>query len=232
MLLSLISFTLSPFTKSFLEKLQKNKAAQNVLKLYGDSKFTEIRFWDAPFIEVEKLVPQKGKILDLGCGEGIFTNYLGFSSARRKITGIEIDKERIKQADHEVSNVTFSYGDVNKYGIPKVDCIVMFHLLHHLPSFKLQEDLLKKSADSLQRDGKLIIVEVEPEASFKYFLSYFTDHFLVPWIFEKRSYSKVFFRKSKEWRALIESIGFSCTIRSANEGKPFSHVILECQKKS
>ena len=231
MLLNLIDFILSPFLKNFLNKLQKNKAAQKVLKLYGNSKFVGIRFWDAPFVEVEKIIPKNGKILDLGCGEGIFTNYLGLSSPFREITGIEIDNVRIKEASKQLNNVNFQYGDATKIKIPQFDCIIMFHLLHHLPSFKDQENLIKKCAGKLSRGGKLITVEVELELSIKYFISWFTDHFLVPWLFEKRFYSKIFFRKSKNWKMLIESSGFSCTIRKAEKGKPFSHIILLCQKK-
>lgn len=231
MLLNLIDFILSPFPKKFLGSLQKNKAAQKVLKLYGDSKFFRIRFWDAPFTQVEKSIPYTGLILDLGCGEGIFTNYLGLSSNRRNIIGIEIDKERIRQANKGVKNVTFSYGDATTIKIPGADCIIMFHLLHHLPSFKSQENLIKKCGNALSKGGILTVVEVEPEVSFKYFLSYFTDHFLVPWLFEKRFHSDIFFRKSKKWKELIESIGFSCEVLDVSKEKPFSHVLLSCQKE-
>lgn len=231
MLLNLISLILSPFTKSFLKKLQKNESAQKVVKLYGEDKFTGIRFWDAPFIEVERFIPKKGKILDLGCGEGIFTNYLGLSSPLRNIIGIDLDETRIKKANHGVKNVAFFYGDAIKYEMPRVDCIIMFHLLHHLSSLKDQENLIKRCSENLPKDGRLIIVEVEPKFSLKYFLAWSTDHFLVPWLFEKRFYSEVFFRSSYDWRKLIGGFGFSCTITDASKEKPFSHMIFSCRKR-
>lgn len=192
--------------------------------------FSRIRFWDAPFIEVEKLIPKSGTILDLGCGEGIFTNYLALSSSKRKIIGVELDKQRVREANRGLKNVKFEYGDATKYTISKIDTIVMFHLLHHLSSYKDQEDLIKKCVTKLPKKGKLIIIEVEPGFSFKYWLAYFTDHFLVPWIFEKRLYSLIYFRNRDEWRNLLETNGLSCKIISADKNKPFSHIIFNCQK--
>lgn len=201
------------------------------IKLYSGmgwkSLFSKIRFWDAPFLEVEKIVPQNGVILDLGCGEGIFTNYLGICSNKRKITAIDIDKQRIKEANRGLKNVTFKYGDVTKFDVPKVDTIIMFHLLHHLKSFSDQGKVISECVKKLNKDGKLIIVEVEPKFSYKYLLAYFTDHFLVPWIFERRFYCPVYFRRTNDWIELFRSFGLSCKVFSADKGKPFSHIIFE-----
>src|SRR5438552_3620639 len=73
--------------------------------------FSKIRFWDAPYVEVEKLIPKKGKIVDLGCGEGIFTNFLALSSSKRNIIGIELDKKRIEEANRGLKNASFKFGD-------------------------------------------------------------------------------------------------------------------------
>ena len=139
--LYLINLLLTPFTQGFFSKSVNNKNIKKTLKLYPESKFIKIRFWDAPFLEVEKLIPLKAKILDLGCGEGIFTNFLGISSPQRAITGIEINQDRLSQADRGVSNVSFKKGDATKVLLFNYDVVVMFHLLHHLTSFNQQEDL-------------------------------------------------------------------------------------------
>ena len=212
----------------------KKDAVDQTIELYSDmgwkSFFSKIRFWDAPFIEVERLVPKSGTILDLGCGEGIFTNYLSLSSSKRKIIGVEISRKRIKQADHNLRNVKFQYGDATRFKITEVDTIVMFHLLHHLSSFSNQEKLIMECAKKLKKNGKLIIVEVEPKFSFKYFLAYFTDHFLVPWIFDKKLYSPIYFRKSKDWINVLRKNNYECKRIDASKNKPFSHIILDCIK--
>lgn len=231
-ILNLVSIILSPFTKSFLKKFEKNDLINKTVNLYPNKTFIKIRFWDAPFIEVEKLIPREGKILDLGCGEGIFTNYLALSSRKRKIIGVELDKARIKEADKGLKNAIFINVDATKKELPNVDTVIMFHLLHHLTSYREQEELIKDVAKKITAGGKLIIVEVEIEFSYKYFLAWITDHFIVPWLFEKRLYSPVYLRNSSSWKQLVESMGFSCTIKKAEKGKPFSHVILVCIKKN
>ena len=106
----------------------------------------------------------------------------------------------------------------------------MMHLLHHLNSFGEQESLVKKCKSRLEKSGKLIIVEIEPRLSLKYILTWSVDHFLVPWIFEGKFYSRIYFRKKKEWINMLEKNGFKVNPYRADSWKPFSHIIFECTK--
>lgn len=211
---------------------QKN-ALEKTLKLYKEtgikSLFSKIRFWDAPYFEVEKIIPKSGSIYDLGCGEGFFVNFLALTSKRRNLTGVEIDKKRLAIADRGLKNTTFRVGNVTAFRPKPTDCIVLFHVLHHLLSFKDQEKTLKNCFNGLKKNGKLIIVEVDIKPTFKYFLSWVTDHFLVPILFEKRFYSPIYFRKKNAWISLLKNHGFKVLSKSAEKGKPFSHVVFVCE---
>ena len=213
---------------------KKNSVISQIINLYSGSGwkslFTKIRFWDAPYLIVEKMIPQKGYIIDLGCGEGIFSNFLGISSKGRKVLGIEVDINRLKVANHGIKNVTFKWGDATKIKLPFADTIILFHVLHHLNSYEAQESVIDNCLRKLKKGGKLIIVEVEPKISFRYFITWLTDHFIVPILFEKRLYSQIFFRNSNEWKKFIHERDFKCNITLAEKGYPFTHVILECQK--
>ena len=229
-LLTILDIVLRTLTRRFLVQMRKNTNVMKVIRLYGNNKFVPIRFWDAPFVEVEKLIARKGKIIDVGCGEGIFTNFLALSAKDRTIIGIDIDKDRIKDADKDLPNVAFKSEDVVKAKIPKCDNIILFHLLHHLNSFNDQIRVLNKCFKSLNKGGKLIIVEVDIKPSIKYLVSWFTDCFIVPWLFEKRLYAPVHYRSRHEWTRLIESFGYFCAIRAAEKNKPFTHIIIVCEK--
>jgi len=219
----------------FFGKPRISCSLKKVLSLYETGGFGEffsfIRVWDAPFDEIEKVVPKKGVITDLGCGEGILTNFLAISSSERKLTGIEIDKERIVQADKGISNTSFVYGDVTKVKIPKSDAIIFSHLLHHLPSYKKQEELLSKSLESLNSNGSLIVVEVDTKPLFKYVTSLLTDYFLVPWLFDKKIYERTYFRNRSEWTSLFQKYGLKVKTFRVDQGKPFSHVIYFLSKE-
>lgn len=208
------------------------KETISLYKISGWKKwFVKIRFWDAPFLEVERLVPKEGKIVDLGCGEGLFTNLLALSSSQSQIIGIEIDENRIRQADHGIRNVRFEKGDVTNIKIPRADCIIMFHLLHHLNSFEAQEKLIKKCAEALKKNGRLIIVEVAEQPILKHALSWLTDAFVVPILFEKKLFNMSFFyRTEKGWKELFTKYRLRVQTKQAHKGKPFSHVIFIAQK--
>lgn len=212
-----------------------NRVVKEVIDLYrftGWKKwFVSIRFWDAPFEELEKIVPKNGKIIDLGCGEGILANYLGISSRERRILGIEIDGDRLKDANRGLCNIEFKKGNVLKAKFPKADVILMVHLLHHLSSKEDQLKLLKKTKNCLTNGGKLVIVEVDNNPVIKYIISWLTDAFIVPILFEKKVYNFAFYyRKQREWKVLLKKIGFKVIIKSAHKGKPFSHVIFIATK--
>lgn len=193
--------------------------------------FSKARFWYAPFLEVEKLVPKNGDVVDLGCGEGIFTNFLGVSSPTRKVLGIEIDKKRLSLVSRSVKNVIFRFGDITKINLPLSDTIILFHVLHHLRSYKEQEELIKKCIKSLKKDGKILIVEIYIQRSIQYVLSWVVDHFLVAWLFEKKIYSPILFRRLNNWIQVLNKNGLSCKTTFPNQTlKPFSNVIIECKK--
>lgn len=208
---------------------------EQAINLYAGSPWeaflSKFKFWEEPYEVVDKLLPVQGKITDLGCGEGLLSNYLALSSAKRKVTGLEIAPERLMRAKKGVKNAFFSVGDIIKTPYPKADAVVLFHVLHHLPNKYTQEQVLKKAKDSLEKNGKLIIVEVHVKPTIKYLAAWFADHFLVPWVFEKRFYTKAYFRKERDWINLLKKIGFKIKTMEATKGRPFPNIIFECTIK-
>lgn len=215
------------------KKIQQ--AIKDTVNLYSNtgwkSLFARWKFWEEPYEELEKLIPKNARIVDIGCGEGILDNFLALTSEGRKVYGFEIDKKRVAIADRNIPNTEFKQGDATKLTIPPTDVIIFFHVLHHLNSYKQQEEVLQKCYNSLKKGGKLFIVEVEIKLSLKYWLCWVFDFFFVPWVFEGRFYTPAFFRKSTDWKIFLNKIGFECKIIPADDGRPFSNVILECMRK-
>lgn len=216
--------------------ISKNQSIQKVIDLYKGNdfsgQFVKIRFWDSPYLEVEKMVIKKGRILELGCGEGIFSNYLAIRSPGRQILGIDLDRERLVEADRGLRNTKFKYGNATKVKLGKFDSIISFHLLHHLKSYKEQITVVKKCVQSLNKGGQLIIVEVDIKINIKYFASWLVDSFIVPWLFEKRLFNKIHFLKKNEWEQILgnEDLKFKTHILEKN--KPFTHIVFEAYKQN
>ncbi len=208
------------------------KQAINLYKYKGWEKFlSNFKFWEEPYEVIERMLPERGVIVDLGCGEGLLSNYLALASGKRKIIGYELVPERLKRADKGIKNTSFKVGDVVDMSYPKADVFILFHVLHHLPSLAAQEEVLKKTKKSLNADGKLIIVDVYVEPSIKYLAAWFADHFLVPWVFEKRFYTRAYFRKEKEWIRLLKSLRYDVKVSLEVKGRPFPNIIFECFPK-
>lgn len=208
-----------------------NKDINKIVELYKNNRFTsifvKIRIWDSPFKETEKFIPKKGRILDLGCGDGFFSNYLGITSPQREIIGIELNKTRIKDANKGIKNAKFISGNVLTADFKKAEVVLMFHLLHHLPSYNDQLRLLKKSDKFIKPGGKLILVEVDKKPILKYIFSYITDSLLVPILFDNKLFDpKIYYRSRNEWKRIMEKLGYNVKVFSSDKGKPFSHVIL------
>lgn len=194
--------------------------------------FARIRFWDAPFDKLEKIIPKTGKILDLGCGDGIFANYLAITGPGRDIVGIELNKNRLKFANKGLRNTRFLAGDVLRKEFPQADVVTMIHLLHHLPSRESQENLVRKVSCKLSKGGQLIIAEVSERPLLKYIVSWLTDVFVVPILFESKLFSRdVYYRKDKDWKSLLSKYGFVVKYRNLHRNKLFSHSLFVATKK-
>ncbi len=211
---------------------------QSILALYDDSpdKFTSlfqtIRLWDMPFEEIAELVPKKGFIVDLGSGDGLLANYLGILENKRKVLGIELNIKRIKEAHKGIKNVSFQNADILDVDLPKADCFLLIHVLHHLSQRKLQEKMLKIISTKLEKGGLLVVAEIIEKPLWKFIFTWLTDIFTVPVIFERKLIdTKIKYRSEKGWTKTLKQNGYIIKkIVHPHQGKPFSHIVFSCQK--
>lgn len=206
-----------------------NEFKQNIISRYSTNLwtnlFTRIRFWTGSFEEVERLVPKKGTILDLGCGYGIFANYLAASQPKRFILGVDLDRKKLMFADKGMQNAAFRYGDATRQRLQKLDAIVLLDVLHHLSSYKAQDDLVKASASMLSRTGRLIIVEVDDRPLWKLPLARLADFVLY-------SGQPVFYRYRKSLLVLLRKYFGEANVTSHRLGSnPFPHNLYVCRKR-
>ena len=85
--------------------LDLNKRAwDKIAKKYDDRTQQEI---SDIFIEFTRTLPEKGKVLDLGCGTGIpYTKYLADTGFN--VTGVDLSDEMVKVASVNIPQGTFT----------------------------------------------------------------------------------------------------------------------------
>ena len=85
----------------------------------------------------------EGKVLEVGCGAGMFAIAIKKALPSLEVYGTDLNKEAIKKALKNSSGVNFKYGDVMKlpYKDKIFDAVVSFDVLEHLedPSAALSE---------------------------------------------------------------------------------------------
>lgn len=178
-----------------------------------------------------QLLPQKGKLLDIGCGYGFMSYMLHFSAKERNITGIDYDEEKIEVANHCFSRdnqINFFSIDILNFSFEKYDGIIVSDVLHYLNPGQ-QEVIIKSCMHSLSDKGKLIIRDGDKELSAKHKGTRLTELFSTKLLgFNKTSSSGLSFLAGSSIVNLARENGFEC--RKIDETKYTSNVIFVIQK--
>ena len=154
-------------------------SAGDVLGLYADQprrvrSHVRVRWRTCPFPAVAAHVPDAGRILDLGCGHGVFSAYLALQSERRDVLGTDVDGDKILAARAAAGaaaargrvNLAFAVADAEALPEGPWDAIVVLDVLYLLKPGR-QESLLDRCARALAPGGLLVVKEVADRPRWK-----------------------------------------------------------------
>lgn len=150
----------------------KTKHIKSILSLYKDAGAVDkihiyIRLRRSYFDKIEKYIPQKGNILDFGCGHGFFSFYLSQKSDNRSIIAVDVSKRKIDLAKKAKGkeNIKFIYKqDAIRYlkNLTDYDCIVILNVLY-LMSKNDQIKTIQNASSALKKNGVLVLVDHDAE---------------------------------------------------------------------
>ncbi len=207
-----------------------------VVRLYRGSGaatrfYLRIKLRICPFLAMETYFPTAGRIIDLGCGNGAFSNLLKLGSPPREILGLDLDPKKIRAATRvhqDVPGLEFRVSNITDMDYPPADVFSIIDVLYLIPPEK-QEKMLRKCFGSLSRGGVLIIKDMDTEPGWKYLWNLFQETLAVK-IIGFTLGSKFHFRPRAEYLALLEKTGFRVKAVSLDKGYWYPHILYVCVK--
>ncbi|MGO8999788.1 MAG: class I SAM-dependent methyltransferase [Polyangiaceae bacterium] len=194
--------------------------------------YAEIRFsiFRPKLLSVmDLLLPDEGRILDVGCGFGLFAAYFGQTNARRAIVGVDPDARRVALASRvaaslDLVNHEFHVGDVRTAPLqgPFAAAYVL-DVMHHIPS-RDQRGVLERMRDLLEPGGVLLIKDITTEPRYELLFTELLDRLMVGWDEE------LAYRHHKEWGEMLAELGFKVRIVRVPDILPYPHVVIAATK--
>lgn len=121
------------------------------------------------------------RVLEVGCGYGLFGCYLAMRHPEMEYHGIDIDEGRIRSAQAAakrlgLTNIRFEAGDARTALDldSEYDAVVMIDLLHHIPD-ESKANLLADVIPRIAPTGMLVIKEIETAPWWKVFFTWVLD---------------------------------------------------------
>jgi len=182
-------------------------------------------------MKMETFFPKKGKMVDLGCGNGLFSNILKLGSSARRITGFDLDKKKIRIArgtQKARSYLDFQVGNITEMNYPHADVFTLIDVLYLIP-FDKQEIILKKCHSVLDKGGILIIKEMDTKPAWKYCWNLIQETVAVKMVGLTLG-EKFYFRSQEEFLKILNDVGFKVNPVRLDKGYCYPHIIFVCNK--
>ncbi|HTN08451.1 1-acyl-sn-glycerol-3-phosphate acyltransferase [Agriterribacter sp.] len=185
------------------------------------------------YLQFHRLLPVRGKVLDIGCGYGFMSYMLHFAAGERIITGIDYDAEKTVVASHCFSRderISFKHADVLNFAFKKYDGIIIADMLHYLTPDQ-QKQIISKCMNSLQAGGTLIIRDGDSDLEEKHKGTKLTEFFSTRLLgFNKTTGSGLSFLSGRMISDMAAAHHMEC--RKIDETKYTSNVIFVIQNRN
>jgi 2-polyprenyl-6-hydroxyphenyl methylase/3-demethylubiquinone-9 3-methyltransferase len=181
----------------------------------------------APLGRVAAAVPPAGRILDVGCGHGLFTNALALGSSSREVLGVDPSGAKIavaRASSAGIRNVRYRRGIVQEIEERDFDAITILDVLYLLP---IEEKLavLRACRERLSPDGVLIVKTNDTRPPWKYRVARLQEQAMTG-IGLTMGHGTLHFFSREQNANLLELAGFRPEFVDLNTWLPYPHVMF------
>jgi 2-polyprenyl-3-methyl-5-hydroxy-6-metoxy-1,4-benzoquinol methylase len=212
------------------------EAVRRVIRAYDDRVVRGYcwgRFWilRQRFLdEIGQYLPERGRVLDVGCGFGLFSLYYASVRPALRLEGLDKNPRRIEMAGRAaarlgLANVSYRVGDATDFrgGEEPYDAAYMLDIVHHIPPDTVAP-LVEQLAKVLPAGGRLLIKDVERRPFYKRWFTHALDLAMDP-------RSPVRYWGAEELTAVLEAAGFRVYRHLMVDVLPYPHILYVCERR-
>lgn len=129
---------------------------------------------------IKRWLPDAGRILEIGCGEGAICERLAALYPQARIVGIDIMPKVGRLFRGDRTRVSFAQQTIQDFAPAhhrEFDLVLICDVLHHVP-WHLHVDLLRAARGTLRPGGGFVLKDWEKRLNFAHVLSYLSDRYL------------------------------------------------------
>ena len=213
----------------------RSEPVLNIIRAYDDwivRAYCWGRFWilRQRFLdEVGQYLPRRGRVLDLGCGFGLFSLYYASVRPAIEIEGIDLNPRRIAMARKAalrlgLRNARYEVGNVTDFrGGRLFDAAYMLDIIHHIPPETVRP-LLEQMAKVLRTGARLLIKDVDTHPAWKRWFTHALDRLMDP-------ATPVRYWGGEELQGLLEETGFTVYRHLMVDILPYPHILYVCERR-
>lgn len=178
---------------------------------------------------MDLLLPDEGRILDIGCGFGLFSAYFGQTQPARRIVGVDPDARRIAMARRVSASLglenQFIAGDARDVALEgQFAGAYVLDVMHHIPADD-QLPMLERLRDLLAPRGVLVVKDITTEPHLGLKFTELMDRAMVGWD------EPLAYRHHREWGEMLTSLGFHVRMVRVPDVLPYPHVVIAATKQ-
>ncbi|GCE75506.1 class I SAM-dependent methyltransferase [Cellulomonas biazotea] len=212
-------------------------AGRRALRLYRPTPLAvrahvAIRWFSAPFPPIAAALPRAGRVLEIGCGHGLFSAYAALAEPGRDVLGVDIDGDKIAAVHDAVQGVGRLELRVAPDGAVPAgpwDAVVFVDVLYLLGADD-QRRLLAEAVRSLAPGGSVVVKEMGTQPRWKVRWNTIQETLSVK-VLRITEGSEFDFVDPQTMAAWLRDLGLTVELRRLDAGRVHPHHLLVARRE-